>query len=249
MVTLYEKLNRKEMGVFLDALRSLKGSHIDPTSTPPSLDPEDWTEIPAKASEDFPKQCIAVVQGGTLLFRNNFTREGFRVNILPRGRESHQERIRTPEYGVDFDDDNLVLVCKVKYGDKDKEKSPIKLRNGKAIIRRIGLIKKTVFDPMIDKYGGSFADSVDEWFLDQAISSKISRGDLRALSKIISDVSWLVYLYNDGEDEKKIMGYIERNFGRHIDSIKKLQNAVKRYGVPETVAKLVNSCLDFVDSL
>lgn len=113
MVTLYEKINRKEMGVFLDALRSLKGSYIDPTSTPPSRDPEDWTEIPAKTSEDFPKQCIAVVQGGSLLLRNNFTREGFRVNILPRGKELREERIRTPEYGVDFDDDNLVLVCRV----------------------------------------------------------------------------------------------------------------------------------------
>lgn len=105
MVTLYEKLNRKEMGVFLDALRSLKGSYIDPTSTPPSRGPEDWTEIPAKTSEDFPKQCIAVVQGGSLLLRNNFTREGFRVNILPRGKELRKERIRTPEYGVDFDDE------------------------------------------------------------------------------------------------------------------------------------------------
>ena len=89
MVTLYEKLNKKGIGVFLDALRSLKvkGSYIDPTSTPPSRDPEDWPEIPAKTSEDFPKQCIAVVQGGSLLLRNNFTREGFRVNILPRGKE------------------------------------------------------------------------------------------------------------------------------------------------------------------
>lgn len=102
------KINRKEMGVFLDALRSLKGSYIDPSATPPSHDPEDWTEIPAKISDNFPKQCIAVVQGGSLLLRNNFT----------RGKELRKERINTPEYGVDFDDDNLVLVCRVKYGEK-----------------------------------------------------------------------------------------------------------------------------------
>lgn len=102
------------MGVFLDALRSLKGSYIDPTSTPPSRDPEDWTEIPAKTSEDFPKQCIAVVQGGSLLLRNNFTREGFRVNILPRGKELREERIRTPEYritSIDLNPGCTVFVC------------------------------------------------------------------------------------------------------------------------------------------
>ena len=177
MVTLYEKLNRKEMGVFLDALRSLKGSHIDPTSTPPSHDPEDWTEIPAKTSEDFPKQCIAIVQGGSLLLRNNFTREGFRVNILPRGKELRKERIKTPEYGVDFDDDNLDL-----------------------------------------------------------------------LSNIVGSIAWLVYLYEEG-DHESIVSYVERNFDEYTKVIKRLRSAVKRYGVPETVEKLVTYCLDFVDSL
>ena len=249
MVTLYEQLNRKGVGIFHDALRSLKGSYVGSHTTPPSLDPEDWTEIPAKASEDFPKQCIAVVQGGSLLLRNNFTREGFRVNILPRGRETQQERIRTPKYREDFDDDDLVFVCRVKYGEETPEKKYQKISTPRAIIRKIGIIKKTVFDPMIDKYGGSFTDGEGEWFLDQIIPTKISQGDLRALSKIISDVAWLVYLYSDHEDESKIIGYIERNFDKHTKVIKRLQNAVKRYGVPESVAKLVNSCLDFVDGL
>lgn len=165
MVTLYEKLNKKGIGVFLDALKSLNGSYLNPTSTPPSLDPEDWTEIPARAADTFPKQCIAVVQGGTLLLRNNFAREGFRVNILPRGKETHKERISTPEYGKDFDDDDLVFVCKLKFGEVHRDPS-IKLRNSKTIIRRIGLIKKTVWNPMIDKYGSDFNDNEAEWFLD-----------------------------------------------------------------------------------
>ena len=70
-----------------------------------------------------------MVQGGSLLIRNNFTREGFRVNILPRGKELRKERIHTPEYGVDFDDDNLVLVCRVKYGEKVSNNRSIKLSN------------------------------------------------------------------------------------------------------------------------
>lgn len=190
MVTLYEKLNRKEMGVFLDALRSLKGSHIDPTSTPPSRDPEDWTEIPAKTSEDFPKQCIAIVQGGSLLLRNNFTREGFRVNILPRGKELREERIRTPEYGVDFDDDNLVLVCRVKYGEKISKEESRKLSNTQAVVRRVGIIKKVVWDPLCKAHGLNFKDQESEWFLDQVISSKISAAELDLLSNIVGSIAW-----------------------------------------------------------
>lgn len=258
MVTLYEKLNRKEMGVFLDALRSLKGSHIDPSATPPSHDPEDWTEIPAKISDKFPKQCIAVVQGGSLLLRNNFTREGFRVNILPRGKELRKERISTPEYGVDFDDDNLVLVCRVKYGEKIKEKTSISV-NGPAVVRRVGIIKKVVWDPLANKYGNAFKDQESEWFLDQMTRTKISHAssvpvgkisgaDLDLLSNIVGSIAWLVYLYEDG-DHQGIVSYVERNFGELTKVIKRLQSAVKRYGVPPQVEKLVTYCLDFVDSL
>lgn len=248
MVTLYEKLNRKEMGVFLDALRSLVGSHVDPTSTPPSLDPEDWTEIPAKTSEDFPKQCIAVVQGGSLLIHNNFTREGFRVNILPRGKELRKERIHTPEYGVDFDDDNLVLVCRVKYGEKVSNNRSIKLSNPRAVVRGVGILKKTVWGPMGDKYGLEFKDQEMEWFLNQMVGSKIPSTDVDILSGIVLDIGWLVYLYTD-DPRGDIISYIERNFGKYTKVIKRLQSAVKRYGVPESVEKLITYCLDFVDSL
>lgn len=248
MVTLYEKLNRKEMGVFLDALRSLKGSYIDPTSTPPSRDPDDWTEIPAKTSEDFPKQCIAVVQGGSLLLRNNFTREGFRVNILPRGKELRKERIRTPEYGVDFDDDNLVLVCRVKYGEKISKEESRKLSNTQAVVRRVGIIKKVVWDPLRKAHGLNFKGQESEWFLDQAISSKISAAELDFLSNIVGSIAWLVYLYEEG-DHQSLVSYVERNFGEYTKVIKRLRSAVRRYGVPETVGKLITYCLDFVDSL
>ena len=241
MVTLYEKLNRKEMGVFLDALRSLVGSHVDPTSTPPSLDPEDWTEIPAKTSEDFPKQSIAVVQGGSLLIRNNFTREGFRVNILPRGKELRKERIHTPEYGVDFDDDNLVLVCRVKYGEKVSNNRSIKLSNPRAVVRRVGILKKTVWGPMGDKYGLEFKDQEMEWFLNQMVGSKIPSTDVDILSGIVLDIGWLVYLYTD-DPRGDIISYIERNFGKYAKVIKRLQSAVKRYGVPESVEKLITYC-------
>lgn len=248
MVTLYEKLNRKEMGVFLDALRSLKGSYIDPSATPPSHDPEDWTEIPAKISDNFPKQCIAVVQGGSLLLRNNFTREGFRVNILPRGKELRKERISTPEYGVDFDDDNLVLVCRVKYGEKISKGESRKLSNTQAVIRRVGIIKKVVWDPLCKAHGLNFKDQESEWFLDQMVSTKISNADLDLLSNIVGSIAWLVYLYEDG-DHQGIVSYVERNFGELTKVIKRLQSAVKRYGVPPQVEKLVTYCLDFVDSL
>lgn len=258
MVTLYEKLNRKEMGVFLDALRSLKGSYIDPTATPPSHDPEDWTEIPAKISDKFPKQCVAIVQGGSLLLRNNFTREGFRVNIFTRGKELRKERISTPEYGVDFDDDNLVLVCRVKYGEKIKEKTSISV-NGPAVVRRVGIIKKVVWDPLANKYGNAFKDQESEWFLDQMTRTKISHAssvpvgkisgaDLDLLSNIVGSIAWLVYLYEDG-DHQAIVSYVERNFGELTKVIKRLQSAVKRYGVPPQVEKLVTYCLEFVDSL
>lgn len=247
MVTLYERLNRKEMGVFLDALRSLKGSYIDPSATPPSHDPEDWTEIPAKISDKFPKQCVAIVQGGSLLLRNNFTREGFRVNIFTRGKELRKERISTPEYGVDFDDDNLVLVCRVKYGEKIKEKTSISV-NGPAVVRRVGIIKKVVWDPLGNKYGNAFKDQESEWFLDQIVSSKIPAADLDLLSNIVGSIAWLVYLYEDG-DHQAIVSYVERNFGELTKVIKRLQSAVKRYGVPPQVEKLVTYCLDFVDSL
>lgn len=248
MVTLYEKLNRKEMGVFLDTLRSLKGSHIDPTSTPPSRDPEDWTEIPAKTSEDFPKQCIAIVQGGSLLLRNNFTREGFRVNILPRGKELREERIRTPEYGVDFDDDNLVLVCRVKYGEKISKEESRKLSNTQAVVRKVGIIKKVIWDPLYKAHGNNFKDQESEWFLDQVISSKISATDLDLLSNIVGSIAWLVYLYEEG-DHQSLVSYVERNFGEYTKVIKRLRSAVKKYSVPETVEKLITYCLDFVDSL
>lgn len=236
------------MGVFLDALRSLKGSYIDPSATPPSHDPEDWTEIPAKTSEDFPKQCIAVVQGGSLLLRNNFTREGFRVNILPRGKELREERIRTPKYGVDFDDDNLVLVCRVKYGEKVSNNRSIKLSNPRAVVRRVGILKKTVWGPMGDKYGLEFKDQEMEWFLNQMVSTKISNADLDLLSNIVGSIAWLVYLYEEG-DHQSLVSYVERNFGEYTKVIKRLQSAVKRYGVPESVEKLITYCLDFVDSL
>lgn len=236
------------MGVFLDALRSLKGSHIDPTSTPPSRDPEDWTEIPAKTSEDFPRQCIAIVQGGSLLIRNNFTREGFRVNILPRGKELRKERIRTPEYGVDFDDDNLVLVCRVKYGEKISKEESRKLSNTQAVIRKVGIIKKVVWDPLCKAHGLNFKDQESEWFLDQVISSKISATDLDLLSNIVGSIAWLVYLYEEG-DHQSLVSYVERNFDDFTKVIKRLRSTVKRYGVPPQVEKLVTYCLDFVDSL
>lgn len=236
------------MGVFLDALRSLRRSYIDPTSTPPSRDPEDWTEIPAKTSEDFPKQCIAVVQGGSLLLRNNFTREGFRVNILPRGKELREERIRTPEYGVDFDDDSLVLVCRVKYGEKISKEESRKLSNTQAVVRRVGIIKKVVWDPLHNAYGLNFKDQEPEWFLDQMTHTKISPADLDLLSNIVGSIAWLVYLYEEG-DHQSLVSYVERNFSEYTKVIKRLRSAVKRYGVPPQVEKLVTYCLDFVDSL
>lgn len=248
MVTFYEQLNKKGIGVFLDALRSLVGSHIDPTSTPPSIDPEDWTEIPAKASEDFPKQCVAIVQGGTLLLRNNFTREGFRVIILPRGKELRKERIHTPEYGEDFDDDNLVFVCRVKYGEKISKEESRKLSNTQAVIRKVGIIKKVIWDPLRKAHGLNFKDQESKWFLDQMVSTKISNADLDLLSNIVGSIAWLVYLYEEG-DHQSLVSYVERNFGEYTKVIKRLRSAVKRYGVPETVEKLVTYCLDFVDSL
>ena len=235
------------MGVFLDALRSLAGSHLDPTATPPSHDPEDWTEIPAKISDNFPKQCVAIVQGGSLLLRNNFTREGFRVNILPRGKELRKERISTPEYGVDFDDDNLVLVCRVKYGEKIKEKTSISV-NGPVVVRRVGIIKKVVWDPLCKAHGLNFKDQESEWFLDQMVSTKISNADLDLLSNIVGSIAWLVYLYEEG-DHQSLVSYVGRNFGEYTKVIKRLRSAVKKYSVPETVEKLVTYCLDFVDGL
>ena len=186
--------------------------------------------------------------GGSLLLRNNFTREGFRVNILPRGKELREERIRTPEYGVDFDDDNLVLVCRVKYGEKISKEESRKLSNTQAVIRKVGIIKKVVWDPLRKAHGLNFKDQESEWFLDQVISSKISAAELDLLSNIVDSIAWLVYLYEE-RDHQSLVSYVERNFGEYTKVIKRLQSAVKKDSVPETVEKLIIYCLDFVDSL
>ena len=191
---------------------------------------------------------MAIVQGGSLLLRNNYTRDAFRVNILPRGKELRKERIKTPEYGVDFDDDNLVLVCKVKYGEKISKEESRKLSNTQAVIRRVGIIKKTVWDPLGNKYRNAFKDQESEWFLDQMVSTKISNADLDLLSNIVGSIAWLVYLYEEG-DHQSLVSYVERNFGEYTKVIKRLRSAVKKYSVPETVEKLITYCLDFVDSL
>lgn len=189
-----------------------------------------------------------MVQGGSLLLRNNFTREGFRVNILPRGKKLREERIRTPEYGVDFDDDNLVLVCRVKYGEKISKEESRKLSNTQAVVRKVGIIKKVVWDPLCKAHGLNFKDQESEWFLDQMVSTKISGSDLDLLSNIVGSIAWLVYLYEEG-DHQSLVSYVERNFDDFVKVIKRLRSAVKRYGVPPQAEKLVTYCLDFVDSL
>lgn len=164
----------------------------------------------------------------------------------------------TPSMPTVFSKNDAVLYCAeitgeggretLKMGEKISKGESRKLSNTPAVIRRVGIIKKTVLDPLCKAHGLNFKDQESEWFLDQMVSTKISNADLDLLSNIVGSIAWLVYLYEEG-DHQSLVSYVERSFGEYTKVIKRLRSAVKRYGVPPQVEKLVTYCLEFVDGL
>lgn len=254
MVTLYEKLNRKEMGVFLDALRSLKGSHIDPTSTPPSRDPEDWTEIPAKTSEDFPKQCIAVVKDGYVLFKNNGNGRVKKAGIYDGGTYNRDTNLKSLEYGVDFDDSDLVLVCKYKIGDKIDYGSKDLNISDDQLIRRLKILKNQVFKPSLKELQVRYED-LSKKFGDEVVQAGFHPN--RDLAQIKNTVGYVatILAYYDLKDIVGVVNHLRDIKGSNqvmrynFNKLKNILNRTLKGQLSEPMYRLVSACIEFMSML
>lgn len=141
MVTLYN---------FLESLRTLEkvlkwwSRSPDPDSPISSCFMDDWMVIDAKDYKDFPKQSIAVVKDGYVLFKNNGNGRVKKTGIYDGGTYNRDKDLKNLEYGVDFDDSDLVLVCKYKVGDKIGYGSKDLNISDDQLIRRLKILKNLV---------------------------------------------------------------------------------------------------------
>lgn len=226
----------------------------DPDSPISSCFMDDWMVIDAKDYKDFPKQSIAVVKDGYVLFKNNGNGRVKKAGIYDGGTYNRDTNLKSLEYGVDFDDSDLVLVCKYKIGDKIGYGSKDLNISDDQLIRRLKILKNQVFKPSLKELQVRYED-LSKKFGDEVVQAGFHPNrDLVQIKNTVGYVATILAYY----DLRDIVGVVN-----HLKSIKgsnqvmrynfnKLENILNRTlkgQLDESMYRLVSACIEFMSIL
>lgn len=227
----------------------------DPDSPISSCFVDDWMVIDAKDYKDFPKQSIAVVKDGYVLFKNNGNGRVKKAGIYDGGTHNSDTNLKSLEYGVDFDDSDLILVCKYKIGDKIGYDSKDLNISDDQLIRRLKILKNLVFRPVSKELQIGPADLAKK-FREEVEQSGVNISGSN-LKRITTTVGYIVALlaYYDLKDVKGIVNHLRDVKGSNqvmhynFNKLQSIGNRTLKGQLSEPMYRLVSACIEFMSTL
>lgn len=226
----------------------------DPDSPISSCFVDDWQVIRPEDCNDFPKQSIAVVKDGYVLFKNNGTRRVVKAGIYDGGTYNRDENLRTLEYGVDFDDSDLVLVCKHQIGDKIGYGSKDLNISDDQLIRKLKILLR-VFKPVSKELQVEYKDMSKKFGEEVEHSgASISGADLKRITTTINYVVALLAYY-DLKDTKGVVNHLRDVKGSNqvmrynFNKLKNIMNRALKGQLSEPMYRLAEACIEFMSTL
>jgi hypothetical protein len=227
----------------------------DPDSPISSCFVDDWMVIDAKDYKDFPKQSIAVVKDGYVLFKNNGNGRVKKAGIYDGGTYNRDTNLKSLEYGVDFDDSDLVLMCKYKIGDKIGYSSKDLNISDDQLIRRLKILKNLVFKPSLKELQIKHTDLTKK-FREEVEQSgvNISGSDLKRITTTVNYVVALLAYY-DLKDVKGIVNHLRDVKGSNqvmhynFNKLQSILNRTLKDQLSDPMYRLVSACIEFMSAL
>lgn len=258
MVTLYNFL--ESLSLRDKRLRTLEkvlkwwSRSPDPDSPISSCFVDDWMVIDAKDYKDFPKQSIAVVKDEYVLFKNNSNGRVKKAGIYDGGTHNSDTNLKSLEYGVDFDDSDLVLVCKYKIGDKIGYGSKDLNISDDQLIRRLKILKNLVFRPVSKELQIGPADLAKK-FGDEVIQAGFHPN--RDLAQIKNTVGYVaaIIAYYDLKDAVGVVNHLKSIKGSNqvmrynFNKLQSIGNRTLKGQISEPMYRLVSACIEFMSTL
>ena len=258
MVTLYDFL--ESLALQDRRLRTLEkvlkwwSRRPDPDSPIPSCFVDDWMVIDAKDYKDFPKQSIAVVKDGYVLFKNNGNGRVKKAGIYDGGTYNRDINLKSLEYGVDFDDSDLVLVCKYKVGDKIGYGSKDLNISDDQLIRRLKILKNLVFKPSLKELQVRYED-LSKKFGDEVVQAGFRPN--RDLAQIKNTVGYVatILAYYDLKDAVSVVNHLRGIKGSNqvmrynFNKLQSILNRTLKGQLSEPMYKLAEACIEFMSIL
>lgn len=258
MVTLYNFL--ESLALQDQRLRTLEkvlkwwSRSPDPDSPISSCFMDDWMVIDAKYYKDFPKQSIAVVKDGYVLFKNNGNGRVKKAGIYDGGTYNRDTNLKSLEYGVDFDDSDLVLVCKYKVGDKIGYGSKDLNISDDQLIRRLKILKSLVFTPASKELQVEY-ENLSKKFGDEVLQAGFRPNrDLAQIKNTIGYVAAIVAYY-DLKDVRGVVNHLRDIKGSNqvmrynFNKLKNILNSTLKGQLDEPMYRLVYACVEFMSTL
>ena len=238
----------------------------DPDSPISSCFVDDWQVIRPEDCNDFPKQSIAVVKDGYVLFKNNGTRRVVKAGIYDGGTYNREEHLKSLEYGKDFDDSDLVLVCRYKIGDKIGYGSKDLNIPDDQLIRKLKILKNLVFKPSLRELQIKHTDLTKKFREEVSVRSQppaeemehsgtsISGADLKRITTTINYVVALLAYY-DLKDVKGVVNHLRDVKGSNqvmrynFNKLKNIMNRTLKGQLSEPMYRLAEACIEFMSIL
>ena len=227
----------------------------DPDSPISSCFVDDWQVIRPEDCNDFPKQSIAVVKDGYVLFKNNGTGRVVKAGIYDGGTYNREGHLKSLEYGVDFDDSDLVLVCRYKIGDKIGYGGKDLNIPDDQLIRKLKILKNLVFKPSLRELQIKHTDLTKKFREEVEHSgASISGADLKRITTTINYVVALLAYY-DLKDTKKVVNHLRSIKGSNqvmrynFNKLKNIMNRTLKGQLSEPMYRLTEACIEFMSTL
>lgn len=250
---------------FLEKVLKWWSRSPDPDSPISSCFMDDWMVIDAKDYKDFPKQSIAVVKDGYVLFKNNGNGRVKKAGIYDGGTYNRDTNLKSLEYGVDFDDSDLVLVCKYKIGDKIGYGSKDLNISDDQLIRRLKILKNQVFKPSLKELQVRYED-LSKKFGDEVVQVSFHPNrDLAQIKNTVGYVATILAYYDlkdvplggqsPAVDVKGVVNHLRDIKGSNEAmryNFNKLENTLNRTlrgQLDESMYRLVSACIEFMSTL
>lgn len=263
MITLYNFLGGLQLEALsvrdkrlriLEKVLSWWNTGPDPDSAISSCFVDDWMVIDAKDYKDFPKQSIAVVKDGYVLFKNNGNGRVKKAGIYDGGTYNRDENLKSLEYGKDFDDSDLVLVCKYKIGDKIGYGSKDLNISDDQVIRKLKILKNLVFVPTLKKLQVEYKD-LSKKFREEVEQSGVSIHNTD-FERILQNTGYVTAILNyyDLKDVKGVVSHLrDVKGGNQVMryNFNKLRSVLKtlKGQLSEPMYKLAEACIEFMSTL
>jgi hypothetical protein len=229
------------------------GRSPDPDSPISSCFVDDWQVIRPEDCNDFPKQSIAVVKDGYVLFKNNGTGRVVKAGIYDGGTYNREEHPKSLEYGVDFDDSDLVLVCKYKIGDKVGYGSKDLNISDDELIRKLKILLR-VFKPVSKELQVEYKD-MSKKFGEEIIQAGFRPN--RDLTQIKNTVGYVaaIIAYYDLRDVVGVVNHLRSIKGSNqvmrynFNKLKNIMNRTLKGQLSEPMYRLAGACIEFMSTL